>query len=376
MTLAGPPALSRRWFLAAIPAGCFAQSAKSRIVPSAVTRYSDPLTEFPVLRLTDPTYSSRLPAYYARAVSRRSSFLLYSSDITGRWEAFQMDLKSGQARQLTEAENLDPASPTLLPDDRGFCYLDGGRLLTAALANQRTREVYHVPEGFEPGPGFSVSEDGQYAALIEKKGSHFRLQLVRMAAGSAVTLTESEVELRDPIPRPRRASVLYRSGEAVWMVNYDGQQQRQLHLAEGETGPAIWSPDGRSVLYLNFPADRQKLHNLREFTPDSNTDKMIANTTQFVEFGCNADASVFVGASGSKASPQVLLLVRAVRRELTLAEHRAGNPEMVAPIFAPNSQRIFFVSDRHGKPAIYSMAVDKLVEQTEDAGEHSAESNQ
>jgi oligogalacturonide lyase len=38
---------------------------------------------------------------------------------------------------------------------------------------------------------------------------------------------------------------------------------------------------------------------------------------------------------------------------------------MVAPIFSPSSQRIFFESDRHGKPAIYTMSVERLVEETE-----------
>ena len=71
-------------------------------------------------------------------------------------------------------------------------------------------------------------------------------------------------------------------------------------------------------------------------------------------------------SSGSKASPHVLLLVRAVRREFTLCEHRASNPSMVSPIFSPNSQHVFFMSDQHGKPAIYRIAVDKLVEATED----------
>jgi oligogalacturonide lyase len=63
----------------------------------------------------------------------------------------------------------------------------------------------------------------------------------------------------------------------------------------------------------------------------------------------------------------VLLLVRKVRREFTLCEHRASDPRMVQPIFAPSSQRIFFNSDQHGKPAIYTMAVDRLVAETEAA---------
>ena len=63
----------------------------------------------------------------------------------------------------------------------------------------------------------------------------------------------------------------------------------------------------------------------------------------------------------------MLLLVRAVHREFTLCEHRAGDPAKVSPIFSPNSQSVFFSSDQHGKLAIYRIAVDKLVEATEDS---------
>jgi oligogalacturonide lyase len=347
-------------------------TGKGRNFPAALFRYPDPSTEFSVTRLTDPAHSSMLPPSYGRAVSKHN-FLIYSSDITGRFEAFRMDLKTGQSRQLTEAENLDPASLALTPDDHGFCYLDGDRVMEASLSNLRAREVYRLPTGFE-GSGLSVAEDGLYAAISEKSGapekspdakpSPYRLEIVNMLKGDTTKLAESSDEIRDPIPRPRRASILYRRAGAVWLGNYDGQQDYKLRLADGETGPARWSPDGRTVLYLNYPADRTKLHNLREFTPDTNEDKMLAATTQFVAFSPNADASVFVGASGSKASPHVLLLVRAVKRELTLAEHRSSDPRMVSPVFSPNSQRVFFMSDQHGKPAIYTMAVDKLVEET------------
>jgi len=43
-------------------------------------------------------------------------------------------------------------------------------------------------------------------------------------------------------------------------------------------------------------------------------------------------------------------MLRSVRRELTLCEHRASRP------------------DRHGKPAIYSLHVERLVERIGDAG--------
>ncbi len=116
---------------------------------------------------------------------------------------------------------------------------------------------------------------------------------------------------------------------------------------------------------MNFPESGKQLNNIREFDPDANEDRRVADTSQYVHFGRNADASVFAGASSSKASPYILLLVRSVKRELALCEHRASDPTQVAPIFSPNSQRVFFHSDRHGKTAIYSVRVERLVEETD-----------
>jgi oligogalacturonide lyase len=186
-----------------------------------------------------------------------------------------------------------------------------------------------------------------------------------MSDGMATTLAEGDEDFSDPLPRPRRASVLYRRAGGVWLANLDGKQNYRLKLADGQALSATWTPDGKNALYLNVPADPHKLRNLREFTPDTNEDKAISDTTQYACFERNADGSVFVGASASQASPYVLLLLRAVHREFTLCEHRASNPAMVSPIFSPNSQDVFFMSDQHGKPAIYRMAVDKLVESTE-----------
>ncbi len=364
----GRATLSRRWFLASLaasPALASEINGKGKVFPPALKRYADGATEFLVTRITDPGHSSLLPSPYARAIARRGNFLLCASDITGHWNAFRIDTKSGQSRQLTDAVDLDPSSLTLLPDDRGFCYFDGRQLMSASLSSLSARMVYQIEDGFERGHGLSVAEDGQYAAMVAHNGTVNRLLLIHMTTGLATTLVECAEEIRDPIPRPRRAAILYRRAGSVWLVNYDGKQDYRLRLAEGETGSALWSPDGRGVLYLNFPADPHKLHNLREFTTDSNEDRAIADTSQFVQFNSNADASVFVGASGSKASPHILLLVRAVKRELTLAEHRATNLAIVSPMFSPNSQRIFFGSDLHGKPAIYTMSVEKFVEETD-----------
>jgi oligogalacturonide lyase len=55
---------------------------------------------------------------------------------------------------------------------------------------------------------------------------------------------------------------------------------------------------------------------------------------------------------------------------MVLCEHRSKNPEAVSPAFSPNSQRVYFQSEREGNYCLYSVNVEPLVEKTgeEDSG--------
>ena len=358
--------IPRRSFLAlaALPTFLKAAGRGSELAP-AVSPYDDLATDLSVTRLTDPAVSSILPRASSGPLSRRGNFMLFASDSSGRYEAYRMDLKKGEARQVTEADALMPSSLTLLPNGNTFYYFDGDRLMSASFSTARPTQLYKLEAGFEATGDVHVSSDGLYAALVEKRDSTHRLRLITIRTSSATTLAEDNEEMGAPITRPKRASVLYRRGGGLFLANFDGKQNYKLRVADGEVKQALWSPDGRTVLYLHAPIEEGKPTSLREFVPDSNEDRAIAETSQFAAFDRNGDASVFVGAGGSKVSPYVMLLVRTVKRELTLCEHRAGDPTMVAPMFSPNSQQIYFNSDLHGKPAIYRMDVEKLVEATE-----------
>src|SRR5437870_4476857 len=113
---------SRRLFLASIPGICAAASTgKGSLLPSAIFRYTDPTTDFPVFRLTNPEVRSVLPPNYGRAVAHKGNFLVYASDASGSMQAWRLDLKSGEARQLTEVDNFNPACFTLLSDEKSLC---------------------------------------------------------------------------------------------------------------------------------------------------------------------------------------------------------------------------------------------------------------
>ncbi|MBL8177955.1 MAG: PD40 domain-containing protein [Bryobacterales bacterium] len=350
---------TRRAFLSLPLAGAAFAANKGQTFPIEGVRYADPSTEFPVERLTDPKYSSYWPNPYARAIARKGVFFLYSCDRGEGMQAFRYELRSGESKQLTEAKELRTETLHLLPDDRAFAYVDGRSVFVAPFAGLREREVYRIADGWEMGEGFSVSGDGIYAVLAEKQGAKSRLRLIGMAKGNVTTLVEHDGVLAHPQARPRRASVLYQRDDQLCLINYDGQNNIALAKIHPSPGAVLWSPDGRTVQYLD-PGSA-----MREVTPDTRQDRLIAKTSQFANMSRNIDGSVFVAASRSKAQPFILLMVRTVKRELAICEHRASEPANVAPVFSPTSQRIYFQSDRDGKPAIYSVVVDKFIEKTE-----------
>ncbi len=359
------PLLLRRSFLFGLAtAGLRSQTAtgKGQTFPSEARRYADGATEFMVTRLTNPENTSLLTAPANRSMSGRN-VLVYSSDRSGRMEVYRLDIKSGQTRQLTDAEALDPRSVALAQGERFLYFFDGSVLKQSTVSSLRERDVYRVAEGVERGRGFCVVPDGSAGYLVEQSGGRSKLVRVNLATGQARSIVETAETLEDPAPCGGTQLILFKQG-GNWHLGGNGAPVR-LAVAAGEAVSPLWSTATGSVVYLNISPERAQLNSIREFTLQTKGDKLVSKTSQFVSFSPNPDASVFVGASGSKASPNVLLLVRSVRRELTICEHRARDPRMVNPMFAPNSQRVLFGSDLHGKPAIYTMNVERFVEETE-----------
>lgn len=277
----------------------------------------------------------------------------------------QMFLSTGEARQLTETAALDPLSPALSADDRSLFFFDGPVLKQLVFAAMREVEIYRVPEGWAMGRGFSISQDGSRACLVETQEGRWRLRMapLRSKGGEPATAFEAAAPLGDPLPRPRHEDILYRDAEDfLALAEPGGRNSRRLPLAAGRSGPAFWSADGESLVYLNFPAGRGQLNTIREWAAASDSERLVAPTSQYASFAPNANASIFVGASASKASPYILLLLRVTRRELPLCEHRSSDASGVRPVFSPDSQRVFYQSDRDGKPAIYCLHVERLVE--------------
>jgi oligogalacturonide lyase len=356
--------LTRRECLAGgilIPALLRAADQKPRIYPQAseLVRVLDPATETPMIRLTSPAHTSLLPASGNRFLSVRQRVLVYSSDRTGKMTPFAMDLRSGVSRQIAAADDLKPATLSLDASGKFVYYLDGQALREVELGG---RKEGHAETLLDAVSSFAIGASRAELFAVREG----RLVKVENAQGPSAPVAE-HAQTAAAVRPGGRGCLFGREGETdereIWLA---AAGVDPLLVARGRVSNPWWSADGESVLFLrDVPVGDVFVSEIHEFLPNSKSEQTVTRTSQFAAFAPNGDDSVFVGASRSKAQPNVVILLRSPQREMTLCEHRASHAGDVRPTFSPDSRRVFFQSDHEGKFAIYSVSVESLVEPTQ-----------
>lgn len=352
-----PHLLDRRLWLASVFAGAIASAQKPTAYASEARRFLDPATEGLIDRLTDPGHNSYLLPIQARSISRRSDQVLIASDRDESLRTYFLDLKNGQQRLAGEPVIDAPWAATLMPDERAILGFSGGRLLAWGSGANRLKAAPLNEWLLTEGP--VASFDGQLAAAIVKTDAQFAIAIWNLVAGTVTLAHKDPQPLAELSFAPRTRALLFRRGSRELMTLGATGKPSLLFTADGTGGNLLWAPDGDSVFFLDHLPNG---HTIKEVELASRKVSWTGATSQFSEFAFNRDNSVFIGASGSKASPLLLLMLKMNRRELPLAEHRTLHG--ARPMFTPNSKRVLFQTDRSGKSVIFDVPVERLVEET------------
>jgi len=349
--------------LATLPVCLAAQTSRSRPkvkpLPSVgeFVRFTDPTTETFVVRLTSLKSSSYLPAPTNRFVSVKDRSLIFSSDRNGALSPFQVDLRSGVVRQLAIGAQLLAESLCLDPKERWLYFLDGTRLLRTEITKKEARHQAAETLASEV-TSFSVSQSGLVFLIRGGVLQHLDANgtAAALASGAGNCLAQ---------PGSGKGCMFTREISATerefWYAA--AGTTKPVLLAKGNISDPFWSPDGQSLTFLRDVTKSEiTLAEIHEVGLDGTGERCVSPTSQFASFSPNFDGSVFVGASRSKAQPNVVLLLRTAKREMTLCQHHASKATAVTPVFSPDARRVYFQSDEEGKPAIYSVNVELLIE--------------
>lgn len=357
--------MSSAWIAATLvkPARLYA-ATRAVAIASHKQVFVDPATEYRVTRWTEEAAESYLPTDPNRALSPGDSDLLYASNRTGNWQPYILHLKRGDSTQVAEARDLKPHSLALLRNGKEVVFLDGDTLIRNDVARKRSRDLYRSPEDWRVTGNLLLSHDDRMAAVTEQRQGTTRIVFVDTASGKSREVLRADGGLV-PLGFHERYGLLVLNSQQKPALVGVPNAPRLPDFPEGDVLQARWDRSGKILIYLLRTQDGGiTRHQLMEYDLDQGIHRFIANTTRFATFSANADASVFVGASASKAQPLLLLLLRVTKRELPLMEHRSSDAASVNPFFSNDSQTLFFESDRLGKTCIFSVSMEGLVEKT------------
>jgi oligogalacturonide lyase len=395
--------LTRRGFLLGMAPALSAANIlekKGTKVPPIAVKFPDPLTERPIWRLTDPRVLHHLPHYHHRFVSKRD-FLLVASELTGTRQIYRMNLPDGDMVQLTAGPGVHSYSPTLDPRDREFFVLQQNTLKEIAVNNGREREIFRCPDDWRVTGHMSVSDDGVYAAIVEMRAEQMadgfeeqfrrrprcRIRVVDTRKGTNRVILDERRWIVHPQFRPGGKEILYCSEgppdqveDRMWLTSLDGRDKRKLRPQKGgeQINHAYWSPEGLEIYYVHYPDSTGRGATVRSLIVQSEEERVGSRCTRFGWMMRNEDNSVIAGASRSLASPHVYVLFAPLKREMTICEHMSsGKSYPIAgtnlhdpsaswpePVFSPDSNWVYFTSDREGQPTVYRTEVSDLVENT------------
>ena len=212
---------------------------------------------------------------------------------------------------------------------------------------------------FEPGLEIDpvLSPDGRSVAYTAGSLSYMRIY-VRQAGGRAVrVLGDSSPGQRRPLWSPDGTQLLYlqgRSTQNLSLVPALGGTPRLI--APGYVTSAAWAPDGRRVAYVR--KDTLYVQSIEggdarvigyynstyalAWSPDGKRIAFAAGNSKFAI----SDLSAF----GTTGPSEILVVPANGGRPVAVTDLRSQN---VSPVWAPDSRRLLFVSDRDGPRDVY-----------------------
>ncbi len=302
--------------------------------------------------------------------------------------------------QLTEGPGVHTYSATLDRKDKRVFFLQGNELKRVPSKGGSPRRLYVAESGWRMTGHLSVSDSTRYAAVVEMREEDWvdnfeeqfakrprcRIQLVDLRTGHGRLLVGENQWLAHPQFRPGSNEVLYchegpwEKVDRLWLMRAGASGPKNLRPRQGEErlGHEYWSGTSGEVCYVHYPDATGRGATVRCLNVNSGEERTVSRCSRFGWLSANDDNSAVVGASSSLAGPNIYILFARLRREITICEHASsGKPYPVAgtdqtdpwasapePVFSPDSQWIYFVSDREGLPAVYRVAVPDLVEAT------------
>lgn len=372
-------------------------------------KIKDKITEVEIYRISDNKGDTVRPYFTQSLISKDSKILLCSSNRTGNWQLYKLDIGNKQLVQLTDDKGVAPLSACLDPDKLIAYYWSDKSLKAVNVNNYKNRELYQVPEGFNPGIlslngngdflDFAYSENLNLSTDSGEIYSGMRETLYRRPTSVIIRVEVKNGEARavwgerrwishvNTSPVDENIILFCHEGpwhlvQRMWIVKADTNEvwplvEQKKHLER--SGHELFTDKGRIVTqYGSRKSPESEWNNADIFIDPDGSEK---ETYWYpgpkpMHVQINSDETLGVGDSAFlnpdfKQGKEFICLIKYKKgkaRQHLLCKHKTSWKTQYShphPIFTPDDRNIIFNSDRGGKLNIYMVPVvsdlDRLI---------------
>lgn len=115
-----------------------------------------------MLRLTPKEYLCHHPYFYNKIFTSDGSKMIFASDMSGERNYYLLDLRTMEATQLTDSNDVCDFSGCISNDDSYMSYMQEGNVMKLSLDTLEEEIIYYKKDDWYIGGPPSFSSDGKY----------------------------------------------------------------------------------------------------------------------------------------------------------------------------------------------------------------------
>jgi oligogalacturonide lyase len=365
----------------------------------------DPDTGARVTRLTPPDVTCHRNYFYQKCFTNDGNQLIFGGEFGPGtdWHYHLLDLRSGEALQLTDQPDENTFGGFLSPDDRCLYFVRAKRqLVRLELATLQEEVVYVVPEGWvgygtwvansactkmvgieiRASDWFPLTDWQKFREMYFRK-PRCRLFSIDLASGASRTIHEVDLWLGHPQYRPFDDHTVAFCHEGnhdlvdarMWFIDEDGSNLRcGKEHAQGESCThEFWVPDGSAMIYVSYQKGRPERW-IRALDPVTLADRALTEMPPCSHLMSNHDGTLIVGdgcaspvdvndTSGYAigTDPYLHLFDLKGGTERRIARHDSswsvykGDRQVTHPhpSFTPDEKQVLWSCDKAGEPGLF-----------------------
>ena len=363
-----------------VPASVFSQSNVGKIYPPEWKKYHSGESGLDIIQLTSNHEVDCGLYLYNSGFNLKDSILVFASKRTGDMNLFDIDLRTGNIRQLTDGKKIKARGAAYSSATNEVYFGQGREVKALDVHTLRERTLYHIPAGYNIAASLSVNNDGSVIAfaLLSKPTPdtkpdlyHSIITTVNTMSGYAHEVTKEDTYISHVVINPVDSTkILYchegswdTVAQRMWYVNQDGTGKIALRKEENpalRVGHEYWFKDGKKVGYQIGKQDKKKYIGVLDITTKDYYEYPFAEDKHTQ---CNSRGNLFVG-DGMPKDPSISLYRidgNTLKRSVLFRHDSSysGEDQHPHPVFSPDDKTIFFTTDREGDSNIYIIVLTK-----------------